>query len=341
MNYLQILSLFLGMALLSTACHSPRTPKDLSRENLIPLPVSVAATGSSFLLESGSRIYVASEDLLPLGEHLAAYLRPATGFNLPVNASQANPTTGDIYFSLAEDAELGAEGYQLEITEGLVHISANEPAGLFYGIQTLRQLLPPAIEKNTVQKGPWEIATGTIRDYPEYAYRGSMLDVARHFFAVEEVKQYIDHLVTYKMNYLHLHLSDDQGWRIEIKSWPKLTEVGGSTEVGGGEGGFYTQEQYAELVTYAAERYVTLVPEIDMPGHTMAALASYPELYCPGKGKEPALYTGIEVGFSTLCVDKELTYQFVDDVVREIAAITPGPYFHLGGDESLSTPLMD
>jgi hexosaminidase len=117
--------------------------------------------------------------------------------------------------------------------------------------------------------------------------------------------------------------------------------VGGSTEVGGGEGGFYTQEQYAELVTYAAERYVTLVPEIDMPGHTMAALASYPELYCPGKGKEPALYTGIEVGFSTLCVDKELTYQFVDDVVREIAAITPGPYFHLGGDESLSTPLKD
>jgi hexosaminidase len=141
------------------------------------------------------------------------------------------------------------------------------------------------------------------------------------------------------MNALHLHLSDDQGWRIEIKSWPKLTEIGGSTEVGGGEGGFYTQEQYADIVKYAQDRNIIIIPEIDMPGHTNAALASYAELNCDGKARE--LYTGIEVGFSTLCTSKEITYQFVDDVIREIAEITPGPYFHIGGDESHVTPLED
>ena len=163
-----------------------------------------------------------------------------------------------------------------------------------------------------------------------------MLDVARHFFGVEDVKRYMDLMSIYKMNVFHLHLSDDQGWRIEIKSWPNLTQHGGSTEVGGGEGGFYTQEQYKDLVKYAQDRYITLVPEIDMPGHTNAALASYPELNCDGKATE--LYTGIKVGFSTLCTTKEITYKFIDDVVRELSAITPGPYLHIGGDESHSTP---
>jgi hexosaminidase len=138
---------------------------------------------------------------------------------------------------------------------------------------------------------------------------------------------------------LHLHLTDDQGWRIEIKSWPKLTEIGGSTQVGGGEGGFYTQEQYKEIVQYAADRSITIVPEIDMPGHTNAALASYPELNCDGMARE--LYTGTKVGFSTLCIDKEITYQFVNDVIGELAEITPGPYIHIGGDESHVTPMED
>ena len=177
--------------------------------------------------------------------------------------------------------------------------------------------------------------TGVIRDAPKYSYRGAMLDVSRHFFTVEEVKQYIDLLALYKINHLHLHLSDDQGWRIEIKSWPNLTEYGGRSEVGGMTGGFYTQEEYKDLVAYAQDRFITVVPEIDIPGHTNAALASYPELNCNGKTAE--LYTGIEVGFSTLCVDNEITFQFLDDVIREISAITPGEYFHIGGDESLST----
>jgi len=158
-----------------------------------------------------------------------------------------------------------------------------------------------------------------------------MLDVARHFFTVDEVKRYIDLIALYKFNRLHLHLADDQGWRIEIKSWPNLTTHGGSTEVGGGPGGFFTQAQYSDIVAYARERFITIVPEIDMPGHTNAALASYAELNCDGKARD--LYTGIEVGFSALCVDKDVTYRFIDDVVREIASLTPTPYFHIGGDE--------
>jgi hexosaminidase len=158
-----------------------------------------------------------------------------------------------------------------------------------------------------------------------------MLDVSRHFFGVDDVKRYIDLLAMMKMNRLHLHLADDQGWRIEIRSWPNLTLHGGSTEVGGGSGGFYTQDQFADIVAYAADRFVTIVPEIDMPGHTNAALSSYPELNCDGVA--PPLYTGIEVGFSALCVEKEITYKFIDDIVREIAELAPGPYFHIGGDE--------
>jgi hexosaminidase len=163
-----------------------------------------------------------------------------------------------------------------------------------------------------------------------------MLDVARHFFGVEDVKHYIELLAMYKLNVLHLHLADDQGWRIEIKSWPQLALVGGSTAVYGEGGGYYTQAQYTELVAYAAERFITIVPEIDLPGHTSAALASYAELNCDGEPQP--LYTGTNVGFSSLCIDKEITYEFLDDVLRELAEMTPGPYIHIGGDEAMATP---
>jgi hexosaminidase len=183
------------------------------------------------------------------------------------------------------------------------------------------------------------MAAGTIRDTPRFAYRGAMLDVARHFFQVDDVKAYIDLLAHYKMNALHLHLTDDQGWRIMINSWPKLATYGGSTQVGGGKGGYYTQEQYADIVAFAQARYITIVPEIDLPGHTNSALASYAELNCDGVA--PALYTETNVGFSSLCIDKDLTYQFLDDVIGELAALTPGPYLHIGGDEAHSTPKED
>ena len=218
-------------------------------------------------------------------------------------------------------------------------LSANKIEGLFRGIQTIRQLLPAEIEGNTVSDIQWTIATGSITDTPDYSYRGCMLDVARHYYPIEEVKVFIDWLAYYKINTFHMHLTDDQGWRLEIKSWPKLTEIGGITETYERPSGFYTQAEFKEIINYARDRYIEVIPEIDMPGHTNAALASYPELNCNNKATQ--IYHGIEVGFSSLCIRKELTYQFVDDVIREIAAISPSPYIHIGGDEPLSTSLED
>jgi hexosaminidase len=328
-------SIIAFMVLFQVSC--TKVPTDLTKTSFIPKPVSVAATGETFELKSTTIVYYqeGAEGLQQTAQFMANEINLISGFTIEVQPSTKLPGSG-IYFSLlSEDKELGYEGYEIKIDKNQITIAANNPAGCFNGIQTLLQTLP--VKAN--QGESLQIATGIIRDFPEYAYRGAMLDVARHFFSVEDVKRFIDFLAAYKMNALHLHLSDDQGWRIEIKSWPKLTEIGGSTEVGGGEGGFYTQEQYTEIVRYAQERNIIIVPEIDMPGHTNAALASYPELNCDGKTRE--LYTGIEVGFSTLCTSKEITYQFVDDVIRELAAITPAPYFHIGGDESHATKIED
>jgi hexosaminidase len=324
------------MVLFQVSC-TTKVPTDLTKTSFIPKPVSVIATGETFELTRSTIVYYQEgvEGLQQTAQNLALELNRIGGINPVVVPATKAPASG-IYISVGESSdELGEEGYLLNIGKKLISISAHNVAGCFYGIQTLLQTIPAG--KTTVL--PIEIATGTIRDFPEYGYRGAMLDVARHFFLVEDVKRFVDFLAAYKMNALHLHLSDDQGWRIEIKSWPKLTEIGSKTEVGGGEGGFYTQEQFSEIVKYAQERHIIIVPEIDMPGHTNAALASYPELNCDGNARE--LYTGIEVGFSTLCTSKEITYQFVEDVVREIAAITPGPYFHIGGDESHVTKIED
>src|SRR5690606_7953007 len=232
-----------------------------------------------------------------------------------------------------------AEGYALEVTADRLVLEASTQAGIYRGLQTVIQLLPSAIVADQETPVDWLIPAVAIKDYPLYEYRGAMLDVSRHFFSVAEVKKYIDYMAAYKMNNLHLHLTDDQGWRIEIKSWPELTGIGASTQVGGGQGGFYTQEQYKDIVQYAADNYITIVPEIDMPGHTNAALSAYAELNCDGKATEP--YTGTEVGFSTLCIDKDITYKFINDVIGELAAMTPGEYIHIGGDESHSTEPED
>ena len=339
----RIVSLLASLLLIFfiTACEKPIS-LDLTQATVLPKPVSVEATNSSFKLSKNTTIYadVWSTELQKAGNYLADLLRPATGFPLEVKVLPRRIKSGNIVFTLSPEIQLPtSEGYRLTITAHKVLLEARCHEGIIRGIQTLRQLMPPELEMETKQNGPWLIATGTIVDYPEFIYRGAMLDVSRHFFGVEVVKKYIDYLAYYKMNALHLHLSDDQGWRIEIKSWPNLTSIGGSTQVGGGESGFYTQEEYKEIVNYARERYITIVPEIDMPGHTNAALASYAKLNYDGKARE--LYTGTQVGFSTLCADKEITYQFVDDVVREISEMTPGPYFHIGGDESHVTPLKD
>lgn len=316
-----------------------RTPVATGPESIVPAPASVRTGGQPYEITAGTavRVPAGSADARRIGTYLAELLRPATGYELPVTEGEGE---GGIRLQLSgDDSGLGEEGYRLVSDPQAVTITAQAPAGLFHGVQTLRQLLPAEVESPRLRRGPWQIAGTTIEDTPRYAYRGAMLDVSRHFFTVDQVERFIDELALYKVNTLHLHLSDDQGWRIAVDSWPKLTEIGGSTQVGGGPGGFYTKEQYTELVRYAAGRYVEIVPEVDTPGHTNAALASYADLNCDGVA--PPLYTGTEVGFSSLCVSKPQTYDFLDDVVRELAALTPGRYLHIGGDEAHSTSHED
>ncbi|MFI6263492.1 beta-N-acetylhexosaminidase [Micromonospora sp. NPDC051006] len=272
-----------------------------------------------------------------VGRQLAETLRPATGYPLPVLPVRATPLPEIALLLGGADARVSQEGYQLDVTRRGVTIRANTAAGLFAGTQTLRQLLPAEIEASQRQRVTWSVPGGRIVDYPRFAYRGAMLDLARHFHTVDEITAYLDLLSQYKINYLHLHLSDDQGWRIQIDSWPRLTTVGGGpgTGVDGVGPGYLTKADYKAVVAYAAARHITIVPEIDMPGHTNAAQSTYAELNCDGVA--PAPRTDIAVGYSSLCIDDELTYRFVEDVIRELAAITPGPFLHIGGDEAHAT----
>ncbi|MEU8074564.1 family 20 glycosylhydrolase [Catellatospora citrea] len=329
-----------GFAWIADATPAGAAP--VSLQSVVPVPVSVQpASGVTYTLPAAATIQTptGSSPATAVGSYLADLLRPSTGYALPVTTTSGTPTSGIALLLSGADPSVGSEGYQLDVTAALVTVRAQTPAGLFHGVQTLRQLLPAAVEARTVQPGPWELAGGRIVDYPRYGYRGAMLDVSRHFFGVDVVKRYLDEISQYKINTLHLHLSDDQGWRIVVDAWPRLATVGGSTQVGGGAGGYYTKAQYTDLVTYAAARHITIVPEIDMPGHTNAALASYTELNC--NNTAPPLYTGTSVGFSSLCVGKEVTYTFVQQVLAELAALTPGPYLHIGGDEANSTSDAD
>lgn len=340
LRFIAILNLILFS--INVTMGRPSYPSGMEGVALIPKPVSVNLGTDYFELKSNAVIKIAdgNPELQKVAQYLADRLNPATGLKVTVQLTGETPASNCILLETnASLDQLGKEGYNLVISTENIRMTANTSEGIFRGIQTLRQLLPAAIESNEHQDATWKIPTGTIQDYPVYFYRGAMLDVARHFFGVSDVKRYIDLMAAYKMNYLHLHLADDQGWRIEIKSWPALTEIGSTTQVGGGKGGFYTQEAYKELVQYAADRYITIVPEIDMPGHTNAALASVPEL---NPDNQPTkLYTGTKVGFSTLQTKKDFTYQFLNDVFRELAALTPGPYIHVGGDESHVTKKED
>lgn len=354
-KFISSLSLLVIFGLGIISCAEKATP--LSENSIIPKPLTVTDEGGSFALTSETKLVAVgnAEDINPVVAIFQSMVKPSTGFDLQTAESGESNV---IIFEI-ESASQKSEGeYAIVIDENKIKLSASSAEGLFNGIQTLRQLMPASVEGTALTTDKIQIASGQIQDKPEYAYRGFMLDVARHFFPVEDVKHVIDLVSKYKINYLHLHLSDDQGWRIEIKSWPLLTQIGGKTEVGGGEGGFYTQEQYKEIVAYAKSKYITVVPEIDMPGHTNSALAAYgqlnPGITVPEQGAVPfdraelgvdgmatPLYTGIEVGFSTLDTDKEVTYQFIDDVIRELVEMTPGPYIHIGGDESLVTELED
>lgn len=331
--------------------------------DVVPAPQQVQPDPSADWVLPADAVIVVSADpaATAVAEHLAELLRPATGYALPVTDAAApslpvgdaavhslpvadvaaHPPVGDaarpgsvggIALVLDEAADLGTEGYRLDVTRDGVCLTAVTATGLLHGVQTLRQLLPAAIESPTPVSERWALPGGSITDAPRFPYRGAMLDVARHFFAVEDVLRVIDHLARYKLNHLHLHLTDDQGWRIAVDSWPKLTSVGGATEVGGGPGGHYTKADYARIVSYAADRHITVVPEIDLPGHTNSALVAYPEL-APDKIAPPP-YTGTEVGFSYVDPADERTYDFIADVLGEVAALTPGPWLHIGGDEA-------
>ncbi|WP_435622979.1 family 20 glycosylhydrolase [Flagellimonas sp.] len=315
---------------------------DLSKSALIPKPLSVSATYDAFGLGKNTVIHTPKDDeeYSKLGNYLSKKIQFGTELSIPSNTSikieDENAPNNAIYIVKSTDTVLSTpESYMLEIKHDSILIQAQTPEAAFRGIQTLLQTIPEKSNDTLVDSPLWVIPSGKIVDRPKFQYRGTMLDVARHFFSVEEVKRYIDLISYYKLNVLHLHLTDDQGWRIEVKSWPKLTEIGGKTEVGGGTGGFYTQSDYQEIVDYATEHFITLVPEIDMPGHTNAASLSYP--FLDGTGKPLKAYTGTRVGFSSFNTRKDTVYAFLEDVIREIAAINPGPYIHIGGDESFAT----
>lgn len=311
---------------------APAAPHRLA--DVVPAPQQVQPDPTEDWVLPAEAVIVASADpaALAVAAQLAELLRPATGYPLPVTDATAPEPVGGIALVLDDAAGLGAEGYRLDVTTDGVRLTAGTATGLFYGAQTLRQLLPPAIESPVPLTEHWALPGRTITDAPRFPYRGAMLDVARHFFAVEDVLRVIDHLARYKLNHLHLHLTDDQGWRIAVDSWPKLTTVGATTEVGGGPGGHYTKADYRRIVSYATAHHITVVPEIDLPGHTNSALVAYPEL-APDKVAPPP-YTGTEVGFSYVDPADERTYDFIADVLGEVAALTPGPWLHIGGDEA-------
>jgi hexosaminidase len=316
------------------ACVDPKG-EDLPAPLLVPAPGWMEHGQGSYTLD-GDTIISVSTDGAAVADQLAEALRPATGLALDVVVG------GDsgIVLELDPSLELPPEAYTLDVFSDGVTIAASDLAGLFYGTQTFRQLLPAEAASDSRRADPiWRVPVVSIEDEPRFAWRGAMIDVARHFFGVEELERQIDLLALHKLNRLHLHLTDDQGWRIEIRSWPLLAEVGGSTEVGGGPGGYYTQDEYVALVDYAAERHVTVVPEIDFPGHAHAALASYGELNESGVPIEP--YTGTSVISTPLWLEGPATSGFVADVLGEVAALTPGAWLHVGGDEAIGVSSVE
>ncbi len=326
---------------------------------LIPVPAELAAVDGEIRLDAETRVALsdpASEELQSIAELWAAPLRRTSGLPLPVAAEKASPETanevrlvlrpGSGHGEAARQDEpdlFGDESYRLVIDADGVTVTAPAPAGLFYGTQTLNQLLPAAALADGAGV-ELVLPTVHIADRPRFRYRGMHLDVGRHMFPVEFIKKYVDLLARHKMNTFHWHLTEDQGWRLEIKKYPRLTEVGAFRKetvleknrdpyVGDGQpyGGFYTQEEAREVVAYAAERYVRVIPEIEMPGHSQAALAAYPELACTDGPFEVATSWGV---FEDIYCPKEATFTFLEDVLTEVMEIFPSPYIHIGGDEA-------
>lgn len=303
--------------------------------SIIPIPTSTVRGEGSFTFNVQTALWAdmgAGPEAILFGEQLA----PALAFPLQMsNAPTTAPTANAVILRLdPEGKEMGDEGYRLTISPERIDIAAYRPAGLFYGCQTIRQMLPPEVFGNKTATGAaWDIPCATIEDAPRFGWRGHLLDVGRHFFSVDEVKRAIDLAAMHKLNVFHWHVTDDQGWRIESKRYPNLTETGAwRTEPGGTRyGGFYTQDQVRDIIAYAARRHVNVVPEIEMPGHATAALASYPELGCTGGPYETVALWGIKK--EVYCAGQEQTYQFIYNLLDEMMALFPSEYIHIGGDE--------
>jgi hexosaminidase len=327
---------------------------------IVPKPVSTTVGQGSFTLTATARIVVpsGSDAALPVAQDLAAYLRPATGYSLPVVTG--TPQSGDIELILGDPGTLQAdpdgEGYQLNTTTSGVTLEAITPHGLYNGVQTIRQLLSPWITSPSVRPGPWTMPVVQITDYPRYTYRGVMLDIARHFEPPSAVEQLIDQAAAYKINTLHLHVSDDQGFRIVINGFPNLTTIGGQGSVGTGgrtmdPGGYWAQADYQAVVADATAHFMTVVPEVDSPGHNNAIIMSeyndtanpllngHPQDINCGANNPPVWDYTEDVGYSAMCPGSQNTWTILSAIIDQLAAMSPGPYYDIGGDEVPTTLL--
>ena len=318
--------------------------KGTNTYNIVPFPNSILPAPGHFTFTPETNIILpqqADEAVYAVAKQFAGQFEKTSGITLlQITSDNPNPQKQAINF--VNDKHIVKEGYVLDIEKDRIIIKASEAIGFFYAVQSLKQLLPRAVYGNTIADEKWNVPCVAINDSPRFKYRGMHLDVCRHFFSKEEVKRYIDVLAIHKINYFHWHLTDDQGWRVEIKKYPKLTEIGSirsKTMIGKDlnsfdntpHSGFYTQDEIREIVAYAAERFITIIPEIDLPGHTMAVLASYPHLGCTGGPYEVSgQWWGME---DVLCVGKESTFTFLEDVFTEIVDMFPSTYIHIGGDE--------
>jgi len=313
--------------------------------SIIPKPVKIVENPGKFILTK-STVIMAESALENIVNYLKILLQPATGFELQFqDISDGDKASNTIVLKInGKLSNLGSEGYVLKVNQERIIIEGVESVGVFYGVQSLRQLLPVEIESPTVVKDKdWSVPCVEIEDYPRFKWRGFMLDVGRHFFDKTIVKKMLDLMVLHKMNTFHWHLTEDQGWRVEIKKYPKLIEIGSKrkeTQLGGIFGkeydgkpheGFFTQEDIKEIVSYASERFIKVVPEIDMPGHIKSALAAYPELGCTGGPFEVSTKFGIRK--DVCCVGKDSTFEFLENVLDEVMDLFPSQIIHLGGDE--------
>ncbi|MHA2290168.1 MAG: beta-N-acetylhexosaminidase, partial [Promethearchaeota archaeon] len=313
--------------------------------NIIPKPVSMIL-GEGYFRINGQTAIEADPELIEIAKYLRDLVLPATGFRLEISEMKKDLTKSNtIFLNLNEELNtLQEEGYSLKINPEFVELLALKPVGIFYGIQTIRQLLPIEIEqKNNIPGINWDIPSIKIMDYPRFSWRGYMLDEGRHFLGKEVVKHILDLMALLKMNTFHWHLTEDQGWRIEIKRYPLLTEVGSKrngTQIGGflskkmdtnPHKGYYRQEEIKEIISYATKLFIKIVPEIDLPGHSKAALAAYPEFSCTGGPFEVSTTFGIKK--DVFCVGKDSTFEFLNDVLDEIISLFPSDIIHVGGDE--------